>query len=178
MDELIEILHEDGSFSGKSILKSEAHKKGVFHASAHIWILNTEHQMLIQKRAATKDTFPNLWDISVAGHISFGELPLTSALREIEEETGLHLKEHDLIASGTFEKKVRHSKDLIDHELHYIFLCKIPFSIEDLTPQDGEVSAFKLIPLSAFIETTNRANFAPHGKAYFEFVQQSIQKID
>ena len=177
MDELIEILNEDGSFSGKSVLKSEAHQKGIFHASAHIWICNTNNEILIQKRAEHKDTFPNLWDISVAGHISFGESPLTSALREVKEEIGLDLQENALKSAGTFEKKIHHSKDLIDHELHFLYVCKIPLSLADLTPQASEVSALKLISFDSFTEITQRANFVPHGKTYFELVRRSFQKI-
>ena len=177
MDELIEILNEDGSFSGKSILKSEAHKKGVYHASAHIWICNTNNQVLIQKRVASKDSFPDLWDISVAGHISYGETPLKSALREIEEEIGLELQAEILQAIGTYKKEVVHSKHFIDRELHHIFVCKIPFHLEDLSAQASEVSALKLIPLDMFLEITGSKEFVPHGSDYFQLIYKALQKF-
>ena len=177
MDEYIEILNEDDSFSGKSILKSEAHKNGVYHASTHIWLCNNNNQVLIQKRAANKDSFPDLWDISVAGHISFGETPLTSALREIKEEIGLELQAEILQAAGTYKKEIVHSKHFIDKELHYIFICKTSFDLEDLSAQTSEVSALKLIPLDAFLKITESTEFVPHGSDYFQLIYKALQKI-
>ncbi len=49
--------------------------------------------VLLMKRAATKRVFPNHYN-GVGGHIERDEDPLTSARREIYEETGLEL--HDL----------------------------------------------------------------------------------
>ena len=54
MEEFIELLNEDGTFSGIKSLKSEAHKKGLLHASVHIWIFDTNKNVIIQKRAMIK----------------------------------------------------------------------------------------------------------------------------
>ena len=37
-----------------------------------------------------------MWDTSVAGHVTAGEDPITSAVREIEEEIGLQVNKEDL----------------------------------------------------------------------------------
>ena len=47
MDEYIDILNDTGEISGKTCLKSEAHKKGLFHQSVHIWIADFEKNVLI-----------------------------------------------------------------------------------------------------------------------------------
>jgi isopentenyldiphosphate isomerase len=177
MDELIEILNPDGTFSGKSILKSEAHKNGVFHPSVHVWICNMNKEILIQKRVATKSTFPNLWDISVAGHISFGENPLTSAVREINEEIGLTIPPEKLKSVGTFEHRANHPNAILDHELHYIYICKIDFQPSDLTLQKSEVAELKLIPFDHFSEITSKNYFVPHGQEYIQLVQKALKKI-
>jgi isopentenyldiphosphate isomerase len=122
MDEYIDILNDTGEVSGKTCLKSEAHKKGLFHQSVHIWILDFDKNVLIQKRASNKDVFPNLWDVSVAGHISAGEQPEISAIREIEEEIGLSVAKDELKYLGTSKKKIVHKVDLIDNELHHIYM--------------------------------------------------------
>ncbi|WP_299063113.1 NUDIX domain-containing protein [uncultured Polaribacter sp.] len=79
MDELIDILTSEGKSTGKTALKSEAHKHGWFHATVHIWLFTADKKILLQKRAMTKKVFPGLWDISVAGHIGAGETVLSSA---------------------------------------------------------------------------------------------------
>ena len=84
MDELIDVLDADGNYTGKCIMKSEAHRKGIFHPSIHVWLYNKNGEILIQQRAKNKDTHPGLWDVSVAGHIGAGEDIVESAIREVK----------------------------------------------------------------------------------------------
>ena len=38
------------------------------------WVVNPRtQQVLLQQRSAHKDTYPNCWDVSVAGHITAGD---------------------------------------------------------------------------------------------------------
>jgi isopentenyldiphosphate isomerase len=178
MDEYIDIINNSGEISGETCLKSEAHKKGLYHASVHIWIINENNQILIQKRAADKDTFPNLWDISVAGHISAGELPINAAIREVEEEVGISIKKNQLQYIGASTKKIIHKPDFIDYELHHIYICRLNFNISELKIQKEEVSEIKLISLNKLILAVelNNPNFVPHGKTYYDIVFSAIKK--
>lgn len=177
MDEYIDILNDDGKLSGKTCLKSEAHKNGFFHQSAHIWIFDKNKNVLIQKRAADKDTFPNLWDISVAGHISAGELPIDAAIREVEEEVGINITKNQLQYIGTSTHKVLHKTDLIDYELHHVYICSLNFKIETLKIQQEEIAKIKMIALNKLISkvNTNNNSFVPHGNDYFTFVFDEIK---
>ena len=180
MDEYIDLLNEDGERTGKTCLKSEAHKNGLYHASAHIWIFDKNKKVLIQKRAANKDTFPNLWDISVAGHISAGELPINSALREVKEEVGITISKNDLTFIGTSKKKVIHNVNLIDNELHYIYVCKIDFKIASLKIQKEEVAEITSIDIDKLFKiiNTKNNNFVPHGNDYYNFVLTEIKNYN
>lgn len=149
VDELIDVLADDLTVV-KTCLKSEAHKNGWFHASVHIWFFTDDGDILIQKRAKDKIAFPDLWDVSVAGHISAGEDEITSALREIEEEIGLEILEKDLFKIGTFKERFQHNNDFIDNEIHYVFLSKLKTDIHLLKIQKEELSAIKLISISSF----------------------------
>ncbi|MFD1292423.1 NUDIX domain-containing protein [Lutibacter holmesii] len=178
MDEYIDILNEEGVPTGKTCLKSEAHKKGFYHASAHIWIFDKDKNVLIQKRAANKDTFPNLWDISVAGHISAGEQPLTSALREVEEEIGMVLLKEQLHFIGTSKKTVQHHANFIDNELHYIYVCEVTFNVNSLKIQKEEVAALKSIHLNNLIEKVTTKDFVPRTDNYYPFVFEHIKNYN
>lgn len=46
-------------------------------------------QILVQKRAACKDSFPSCWDVSCAGHLSAGETAENAAIAELAEELGI-----------------------------------------------------------------------------------------
>ncbi len=179
MDEYIDILNDAGEISGKTCLKSEAHKKGLFHQSVHIWIIDFEKNVLIQKRASNKDVFPNLWDVSVAGHISTGELPIISAIREIEEEIGLSVSKNELQYIGTSKKKIIHKIDLIDNELHHIYVCTVNFDFITLKIQVEEVSEIKIMNLVRLIDeiSKEKKNFVPHGKDYYSFVFSELKKL-
>jgi len=179
MDEYIDILNISGEVSGKTCLKSEAHKKGLFHASVHIWIIDQEKNVLIQRRASNKDIFPNLWDVSVAGHISAAEKPEISAIREIEEEVGLSVSKEELHYIGTSKKNVIHTNNLIDNELHHIYICSKKFQIDTLKIQKEEVAEIKTIKLEHLIYKVSEGknNFVPHGKDYYSFVFSELKKL-
>lgn len=73
--EFFDIVDEKGIPTGETIERIQAHKKGVRHRTAHIWIVreqNGKAQLLLQKRSAEKDSFPGRFDTSSAGHIQAG----------------------------------------------------------------------------------------------------------
>ena len=125
MDELIDILTPEGKSTGKTALKSEAHKNGWFHATAHIWFFTSDKKILLQKRALTKKVFPGIWDISVAGHIGAGEEVLEGAKREVFEEIGLILEDKDFIKIGTRIHQVTHENGIQDNEHHHVFIAEL-----------------------------------------------------
>ncbi|SHI85177.1 NUDIX domain-containing protein [Arenibacter nanhaiticus] len=180
MDELIDILDSEGNFTGKTMMKSEAHKKGYFHPTVTIWCYNKKGEVLIQQRAHNKDTHPLLWDASVAGHIGAGEDKLRSAVREVEEEIGLKISEKDLIKIGVFKSVHRHHPTLIDCEFRHTFLCELKTDLENLTKQESEVKALALIPLSKFIEelheNSSSKKYVPHDHGYYETIIKAIEK--
>lgn len=158
MDEVIDILTPEGKPTGKTALKSEAHKKGWYHATVHIWLFTTSKKILLQKRALTKKVFPGLWDISVAGHIGAGESVLNAAKREVFEEIGLELSEEDLIKIGTRVHQVSHSNGIIDNEHHYVFIAELKKPLSELKIQKEEVVAIQLFDLAILKQTKNLEN--------------------
>ncbi|ETN96359.1 NUDIX hydrolase [Zhouia amylolytica] len=179
MDEYVDILDDKGNYTGKSLLKSEAHQLGLFHPTIHVWLYTNKGDVLIQKRVATKNTFPGLWDVSVAGHISAGESILTSAIREVEEELGLKLKESDLHKIGTHKHTSTHGT-IIDAEFHHIYIAELKVPIDTLTLQASEVEAIKLIPLQEYTSEINKNHANNHyvvlDEAYYELVFEGLQQ--
>ena len=179
MDELIDILDENGNRTGRTCLKSEAHLKGLFHPTIHVWLYTSEGQVLFQKRAKDKDTFPSLWDVSVAGHIGAGEDIKIAATREVEEEIGLSIEASDLEASGMFKSMHKHSETLIDNEFHHNFLCALKVPLSELKRQESEVDDLKLFPLEDFkkkVEQNQMEGFVPHELSYYQTITSEIEK--
>lgn len=176
MDELIDILTPDGKPTGKTALKSEAHKNGWFHATVHIWLYTSDKKILLQQRAFTKKVFPGLWDISVAGHIAAGEDILTAAKREVFEELGLPITEEELFKIGTRIHHVEHKNGIIDNEHHHVFIAKLKSSLEKLILQKDEVEGVKLFDLEVLTSTKNLENvLLPRFHDYYCMVYDKIE---
>ncbi|WP_097046214.1 NUDIX hydrolase [Flagellimonas pacifica] len=179
MDELIDILDESGNPTGRTCLKSEAHLKGLFHPTIHVWFYTLEGQLLFQKRARNKDTFPSLWDVSVAGHIGAGEDIKIAATREVEEEIGLTIAISDLEGIGMFKSMHQHSETLIDNEFHHNFLCVLKVPLSELKRQESEVDDLKLFAWEDFkkkVEQNQLEGFVPHELSYYQTTISEIER--
>ncbi len=180
MDELLDILDSKGNFTGKTALKSEAHQKGLFHATVHIWFFTTDGKLLIQQRGKHKETHPLLWDVSVAGHVGAGEKIEYSAIREVEEEIGLTISKSDLEKIGVFKSVQKHRNDLTDCEFHHTYLCELKVDFSDLVKQDSEVEALNLISLTQFSEEVlsmgQLKKYVPHNTAYYKTVIAAVRE--
>ena len=147
MDEKVDILDSSGEPTGEVVWKSEAHRRGLFHRCFHCWISTPGDAggssdvpyLLLQRRAAVKETWPGKLDVTAAGHLASGETTF-DGLREVEEELGLQVNPRDLIPLGT--RKVE--QDIpggCDREFHDVFLLVSPLQPKDLRLQKEEVAA-------------------------------------
>jgi len=180
MEEIVDILDEQGHPTGESLSKAEAHRRGLFHPTVHIWLYTQNGKVLIQQRGRYKDNFPLLWDASVAGHVHHGETIPGAAVREVGEEIGLRVAQSDLEFIGTAKAVHNLSKGYIDAEFHHIFLCGLRVPLKSLSPQASEVEALRLLPLITLAEETwglaSTAKYVPHGPSYYSMVISEIKK--
>lgn len=178
MDELIDILSPDEEKLGKTALKSEAHKKGWFHNTVHIWFYTIDKKILLQKRAQTKLTFPGLWDVSVAGHVHAGESIKHAAFREIKEEIGLHSNQYQLNKITVRKSEIVHENGIIDNEFHHVFIAELLFDISDIIMQEEEVESIELFDLSVLTKAKNLENILiSRFQEYYYFIYDAIHSF-
>ena len=139
--EYIDIYDENNNPLEKSKEKTQAHEEMDFHRTAHIWIINENKELLLQKRSANKKSHPNCWDISGAGHIRTGEDVLDGAIRELKEKLGVIAKKNDL----QFIATIKNTKNPKNKEFQYVYLLKCNNKIEDYVFEDNEVSEVKYV---------------------------------
>ena len=86
----------------KTDTREFAHSKEckLYHDCVHIILINDENEVLLQKRSAKKFQHPNLWDLSVTGHVSSNDDLLTACVRETAEEIGIDLNVDDFENAG------------------------------------------------------------------------------
>jgi isopentenyldiphosphate isomerase len=57
------------------------HRDGDYHRAVEVWIyVESTGELVLQKRADGKDSWPGRWDTSSAGHITAGDTSLLSAM--------------------------------------------------------------------------------------------------
>lgn len=151
--ELFDVMNEDGSSANYVADRNYAHSAGLWHSTVHIWIIRkscesqnsgSKIELLLQKRAANKDSNPGCYDISSAGHISAGDGVLESAVREIGEELGICAQESDFEYVGL--RKVEfdsefYGKPFHDRELSHVFLYRKHVNENALKLQKSEVES-------------------------------------
>lgn len=144
--EYLDIVDESGKPTGEIISRDEAHRKGILHRTAHVWVVRKTDQgydILLQKRSEEKESFPGLYDTSSAGHIPAGDEPLESALRELAEELGIAASDRDLNYAGSFRiqyEKEFHGRMFRDNEVTWVYVYDSPVNTQKLKLQESEVS--------------------------------------
>ncbi|WP_299365932.1 NUDIX domain-containing protein [Winogradskyella sp.] len=181
LDEYIDIITSEGKPTGKTALKSEAHKHGWYHNTIHLWLYTKDREVLLQQRSHKKAIHPLLWDVSAAGHIDAGETFIEAALRETKEEIDLQLQPEDLTKIGVKLHESSYNNGTIrDNEFHQVYIAELKVDLRDLTPQENEVEALKLVSFKEFeVLLENSAtnhHFIPTNKPYYRFVLKAIKE--
>ncbi len=151
-DELFDILNERGERTGEQMRRGEVHRTGALHGSVHIWVVRSRidgEEVLLQKRAADKDSYPNCYDAAATGHIDAGEEPLTAALREVSEEIGLTAKPSELIPlfrKRVSEDNIFHGKRFVNNEITWVYLFSGEASEGSLSFEAAEISELRWFP--------------------------------
>lgn len=144
--ELIDVLTPEGAGTGIVKPKAQVHRDGDWHRAAHLWILTPDRRVLIQRRSDTKENWPSLWDISVAGHINAGERAIDAIVRETREELGLTLDASQLRFLGSAPyRAVLNGGVYIENEIHEIFLVSLDLDVSSLVLDPAEVAAVALV---------------------------------
>lgn len=179
--EHLDVLDEKGNKTGEKKLRSEVHRDGDWHESAHVWIINSRRELLIQKRSPNKDSHPNEWDISSAGHIPAGCSIIDSTTRELEEELGIKLQEKGFEYLFTVKsQKALNEGTFINNEFHNVYLVEFDLDIDKFRIQKEELSEIKWIDFKELEKIINSGdkNFVSHPEEYEKLFAVLRKKYD
>lgn len=165
--EILDVVDERGEPTGETVSRETAHRLGVRHRTAHVWLLRRRAgrvQVLLQKRSAEKDSYPGCYDISSAGHIPAGVDFIPSALRELREELGVEAEPEDLVYCGQrsfcFAQDF-HGRPFQDCQVSNVYVLWLDREPADFVLQMEEVAAVRWYDFDQCVRDV-RENRIPH----------------
>jgi isopentenyldiphosphate isomerase len=134
---------DENNVAIEPMARNLAHAHGVWHRCSHIWVVNSKNEILCNQRSFTKDSSPGVWDLYFGGHILAGMEADESALRELEEESGIKASKEDLV----FNEICKHeSKRSMNREFQYVYVYRWDGRIVDLKLEQEEIRDAKWVP--------------------------------
>ena len=121
--------------------KLEAHKKGLLHRAFSIFVFNSNHELLLQKRSIHKYHSGGLWTNSCCSHPKPGESLVNAASRRLQEELELQCP---LNYAFSFKYMVHFNNGLTEHELDHVM---IGYYENEPNINKNEVESWKWMPL-------------------------------
>ena len=147
-DELLDVFDERGWHTGVK-RRGDVHRDGDWHLAFHLWVVRADG-VLLQRRAATKSSWPSFLDATAAGHLLAGEA-VQDGLREAEEELGTVYVFDDLESLGVHRVADPERSGIVNRELQHVFAVRDERPLEEWTAFDRvEVDGLVLVGHDAF----------------------------
>ena len=146
--------------SGKNIgveTRENIHNQGLLHREIHVWFYTPKGEIIFQHREKDKDTYPDLLDATVGGHVEIGFDYENTALQELSEETGIKTEKNNLafiemVRSKTFDTATNKTNNVI----RAIYAYRYEGKVEDLKVEKGKAIGFELWPLEKIFNISDK----------------------
>lgn len=141
MEEMLDVLDENGNKTGIVKPKSQVKKDGDFFRGIKVYVINSKKEVITHQRSSNKVIYPNLWSAFVVGHVMAGESSVNACVRELGEELGIFINKEELKYLYTF-KDCNSSgiENHINNIFNDIYLLVKDIELESLKLQVDEVA--------------------------------------
>lgn len=176
MEELLNIVNENDEIIGQKT-RSLIHKDGLLHREIHVYFITPNKEVIFQHRAKDKDTYPDLLDATVGGHVEIGDDYSQTAIKEVEEETGLKIRASDLIFLNKIQRRSEDkATGKINNAIRQSYLYIFKGNINDLRVEEGKAIGFELWSLDKLFNLSEIENhrFIPY---VIKFLQEELPKF-
>lgn len=134
-EELLLVLNEDGSSTGRLELRSKVHNENLLHNEVALWILDVQGgRVLLQRRNKNKKCNPNKLGLC-AGHVVADTSIMQTLKDEFFEEYGLNLDDYDVHKLMTIKRTAE-----FNHHFSHQFYIEANIPLEKIKLQEEEVS--------------------------------------
>jgi isopentenyldiphosphate isomerase len=184
--------------------RGEAHRAGHWHRAFHCWVYTRVDDpcVLFQLRSPRSKNFPNMLDVSAAGHLTAGETVL-DGVREVREELGISFDDSALAFAGERVEVTDQSNGQLNREYQSVYFLNHDADLAEYAPEPREVAGLFWIPLAAGLDffggrrdtvdldgvefdngryagasrTVTRADFVPRIQRYYLAAMVSVDRL-
>ena len=150
--ELVDVVDADDRVIGRAT-RADVRAQKLRHRATYILVFNSQGQLFVHRRSATKDVYPSHYDVTVGGVVSAGESYDVGAQRELAEELGISGVPLRPILKFQYEG----DGNLVNGR---VYSCSYD---GPLTLQAEEIVGGEWLDLDVVIERTRQKQFCPDG---------------
>jgi len=161
--ETCDIVDELGNRTGRIVTRGTDLAPGEFYPVVHVWIRDELNKYLIQQRAFHLTSSPGVWAVTV-GYVLAGEDSISAAIREVEEELGIH------VLPSQLKQIDRHS---LDNRVEDIWLAEISSNLVGTPILGPEVADWKWVSKVELEQMVSRNNFFRY--SYFNNILSTME---
>lgn len=151
----------DREKTGQTIIRGEQIPEGMFRLVVHVCIFNSKGEMLIQRRQVNKSGWPDLWDLTVGGHVIAGETSCMAAERETWEELGLVI---------SMEGKRPAVTPTFPNGFDDMYTLEMEVDLSELVLQEEEVQDVRWAAKDEILTMIDQEVFIPYHKSLIELL--------
>lgn len=161
--QMLNVIDEEGNVL-REVSREQIHREGLLHADVHVWFYTPDDMLIFQHRSKTKDTYPDLLDATVGGHVEIGDTCEETAVKETEEEVGVIVKPEDLVfLHKSITKSFDEATGTTNHHRRHVYAYRYTGNVEDLRIEDGEAVGFEVWSIDSFsnLSEEEKSRFIP-----------------
>lgn len=143
--ELVVLLDEDGHAIGTHDKATVHHESTPLHLAFSSYVVNSEREVLLTRRALSKRTWPGVWTNTCCGHPGPDEHLDAAVLRRLDEELGLSA-DGAVPVLPTFRYRAVMDNGVVEHEICPVFL--VVHEGRSVDPRPDEVADYRWEPWS------------------------------
>ncbi|MBX9890615.1 MAG: NUDIX domain-containing protein [Amoebophilaceae bacterium] len=150
-EDAIDVLDEQGVKTGEVLSRKKVHQLGKVHRAIRLYLFEaSSKKLLVQKRPSNVAHFPNMFNVSVTGHVDAGEESIQTVKRELKEELNMDPNQVKIDFLFSIRCDIILDPNYIDRQFNDVYLGWANFKLEDIQFDPKEISEVRLIHFSAF----------------------------
>jgi len=153
---ILNVIDEQGNIL-RQATRQEIHEQGLLHEEVHVWFYTSKGEIIFQHRAKDKDTYPDLLDATVGGHVEVGDSYEQTAVKEASEETGISIKPENLtFLQTTITKSYDQATGMTNHPHRSVYAYRYDGRVEDLKVEEGKALGFEAWPIEKLLNLSEQ----------------------